>query len=162
MRSRVKWLQYGDRNTKFFCQTAIQRRQGNKVLCLKVEDGSWIKDEGEVTRLKCGGFIFAIRLKALNHIMSDAFGLTQLMSTFGNLAHGKVPFILPMWERHFLDALDPPESLSHTTSMANWKAPTLRHWKTWFNIPFSSATMKFLLFVGSSHSTFANAPNSNF
>ncbi|XP_047950987.1 benzyl alcohol O-benzoyltransferase-like [Salvia hispanica] len=60
----------------------------------------------QVTRLKCGGFIFAIRL---NHTMSDAFGLVQFMSAVGVLACGaEAPSIPPVWERHLLTARDPP------------------------------------------------------
>ncbi|XP_022728565.1 benzyl alcohol O-benzoyltransferase-like [Durio zibethinus] len=60
----------------------------------------------QVTRLKCGGFIFAIRF---NHVMSDAAGLKQFMSTMGEMARGLVTTsIPPVWERHLLDARDPP------------------------------------------------------
>ncbi|KAJ9185657.1 hypothetical protein P3X46_005259 [Hevea brasiliensis] len=60
----------------------------------------------QVTRLKCGGFIFALRL---NHTMSDAPGLVQFMSTVGEMARGaQAPSVLPVWERHFLNARDPP------------------------------------------------------
>ncbi|KAL0423339.1 UNVERIFIED_CONTAM: Benzyl alcohol O-benzoyltransferase, partial [Sesamum radiatum] len=59
-----------------------------------------------VTRLKCGGFIFAIRL---NHTMSDVFGLYQFLSTVGELAAGaEIPSVLPVWQRHLLNARDPP------------------------------------------------------
>ncbi|KAE8679020.1 Benzyl alcohol O-benzoyltransferase [Hibiscus syriacus] len=60
----------------------------------------------QVTRLRCGGFIFALRL---NHIMSDAIGLTLYMSTVGEMARGWLaPSIPPVWERHLLSARDPP------------------------------------------------------
>ncbi|KAJ0970955.1 hypothetical protein J5N97_018914 [Dioscorea zingiberensis] len=39
----------------------------------------------QVTRLSCGGFIFAIRL---NHTMSDAPGLVQFMNAVAEMAHG--------------------------------------------------------------------------
>ncbi|OMO99203.1 hypothetical protein CCACVL1_03891, partial [Corchorus capsularis] len=59
-----------------------------------------------VTRLRCGGFIFALRL---NHCMSDAAGLTQFMSAVGEMARGMLaPSIPPVWERHLLAARDPP------------------------------------------------------
>ncbi|PPD96374.1 hypothetical protein GOBAR_DD06603 [Gossypium barbadense] len=59
-----------------------------------------------VTRFKCGGFIFAHRF---NHNMSDAVGLIQFMSTMGEMARGAVaPSIPPVWERHLLNARDPP------------------------------------------------------
>ncbi|KAL3614992.1 Benzyl alcohol O-benzoyltransferase [Castilleja foliolosa] len=59
----------------------------------------------QVTRLKCGGFIFALRL---NHTMSDAAGLVQFMSAVGELARGASSIsIPPVWERHILNARDP-------------------------------------------------------
>ncbi|KAK8542870.1 hypothetical protein V6N13_136578 [Hibiscus sabdariffa] len=60
----------------------------------------------QVTRLKCGGFIFAIRL---NHTMCDAAGLKQFVSSVAAMARGEAThLILPVWERHLLDAGDPP------------------------------------------------------
>ncbi|GMJ11304.1 hypothetical protein like AT5G17540 [Hibiscus trionum] len=60
----------------------------------------------QVTRLKCGGFIFAIRL---NHVMCDAFGLKQFVSTVAAMAQGEATHLVPpVWERHLLDARDPP------------------------------------------------------
>ncbi|XWS57989.1 hypothetical protein CRYUN_Cryun09bG0220600 [Craigia yunnanensis] len=60
----------------------------------------------QVTRLKCGGFILAIRL---NHVMSDGPGLQQFMATVGEMARGiATPSIPPVWERHLLDSGDSP------------------------------------------------------
>nr|BCK60966.1 benzoyl-CoA transferase 1 [Scoparia dulcis] len=60
----------------------------------------------QVTRLQCGGFIFAIRH---NHTMSDASGLVQFMAAVGELARGAdAPSVPPVWQRHLLDARDPP------------------------------------------------------
>lgn len=65
----------------------------------------------KVTRLKCGGFIFALRL---NHTMSDAAGLVQFMAAVGEIARGaRAPSIPPVWQRHLLNARDPPR-LSRT------------------------------------------------
>ncbi|XP_028798620.1 uncharacterized protein LOC114754051 [Neltuma alba] len=47
-RSRVNWLQDGDRNTKFFHSSTIQRRIKNKVTKLKSDDGRWLEEENEV------------------------------------------------------------------------------------------------------------------
>ncbi|XP_030472300.1 benzyl alcohol O-benzoyltransferase [Syzygium oleosum] len=61
----------------------------------------------QVTRLKCGGFIFAVRL---NHTMCDAPGLVQFMNAVGEMARGAdAPSVLPVWERELLDARDPPQ-----------------------------------------------------
>jgi hypothetical protein len=60
----------------------------------------------QVTRLKCGAFIFALRF---NHTMSDAIGLVQLMMAMAEMAHGaRAPSIQPVWQRHLLNARDPP------------------------------------------------------
>ncbi|KAJ6932127.1 hypothetical protein NC651_007745 [Populus alba x Populus x berolinensis] len=75
----------------------------------------------QVTRLACGGFIFAIRL---NHTMSDSLGLSKFLNTVGELALGaSTPSLLPVWEREILNARKPPrvtcvhheyEQLTHT------------------------------------------------
>lgn len=49
-RSRVKWLTYGDRNSKFFHQTTLLRRRHNKILRLKGSDGEWIKGRADIIR----------------------------------------------------------------------------------------------------------------
>ncbi|XP_017233968.1 benzyl alcohol O-benzoyltransferase [Daucus carota subsp. sativus] len=59
----------------------------------------------QVTRLKCGGFIFALRL---NHTMCDAAGLVQFMTALGEIARGaSVPSIPPVWQRELLNARVP-------------------------------------------------------
>jgi hypothetical protein len=50
-RSRIAWLQEGDRNTKYFHPRASWRRRKNKVRCLKREDGSWTMDSNEMGNL---------------------------------------------------------------------------------------------------------------
>ncbi|KAK4254647.1 hypothetical protein QN277_010000 [Acacia crassicarpa] len=47
-RSRLSWLNCGDRNTKFFHHTVIQRRLRNKVLRLKGEDGVWLEEKNDI------------------------------------------------------------------------------------------------------------------
>jgi len=60
----------------------------------------------QVTRLKCGGFIFALRM---NHTMSDASGMLQLLHALGEISRGmSKPSISPMWRRELLNARDPP------------------------------------------------------
>ncbi|CAL5207969.1 unnamed protein product [Lathyrus oleraceus] len=60
----------------------------------------------QVTRLKCGGFIFAIRI---NHTMSDATGLVQFMNALAEICHGmNEPSISPVWCRELLSARNPP------------------------------------------------------
>ncbi|KAI3676484.1 hypothetical protein L1987_86094 [Smallanthus sonchifolius] len=60
----------------------------------------------QVTRLLCGGFIFAMRL---NHTMSDGQGIVQFMTALGEMARGATtPSTLPIWRRELLFARDPP------------------------------------------------------
>ncbi|KAI9075927.1 hypothetical protein K1719_042128 [Acacia pycnantha] len=49
-RSRIAWLNCGDRNTKFFHSTVIQRRIRNKVLRLKNENGIWMEERADINR----------------------------------------------------------------------------------------------------------------
>ncbi|XP_038900932.1 benzyl alcohol O-benzoyltransferase-like [Benincasa hispida] len=60
----------------------------------------------QVTRLKCDGFIFAMRF---NHTMCDAYGIAQFMTAIVEMAYGAhAPSILPVWERALLNSRDPP------------------------------------------------------
>lgn len=49
-RSRILWLQCGDRNSKFFHNSVIQRRQRNKVLRLKDVNGEWLEEQGDINK----------------------------------------------------------------------------------------------------------------
>ncbi|KAH7841569.1 hypothetical protein Vadar_031667 [Vaccinium darrowii] len=60
----------------------------------------------QVTRLRCGGFIVALRL---NHTMSDAPGLVQFMEAVGEIARGADSIsVQPVWQREHLSARNPP------------------------------------------------------
>ncbi|KAI3923383.1 hypothetical protein MKW98_026976 [Papaver atlanticum] len=60
-----------------------------------------------VTRLTCGGFIFGLRY---NHTICDGQGIHQFMKALVEIARGEIsPSILPVWERHLLNARDPPQ-----------------------------------------------------
>lgn len=47
-RSRVDWLTYGDKNTKYFQMRASMRRRKNKIKSLTKPDGQIVDDENEV------------------------------------------------------------------------------------------------------------------
>ncbi|TYG38146.1 hypothetical protein ES288_D13G198300v1, partial [Gossypium darwinii] len=83
----------------------------------------------QITRLKCGGFIFAIRC---NHIICDGIGLKQFMSTISEMARGATACsISPIWERHLLDAGDPPRVTFHHHEYDEVEPPPpLGHWIT--------------------------------
>ncbi|MED6139212.1 hypothetical protein PIB30_081755 [Stylosanthes scabra] len=60
----------------------------------------------QVTRLKCGGFIFAIRV---NHAICDGIGIAQFIKGIAEIAKGaSKPSITPVWCRDLLYARDPP------------------------------------------------------
>ncbi|KAK9221200.1 hypothetical protein WN944_009626 [Citrus x changshan-huyou] len=61
----------------------------------------------QVTRLTCGGFIFAIRF---NHTMCDAFGLVQFLKAIEDMVRGeRSPTLFPIWQRQILNARNPPQ-----------------------------------------------------
>ncbi|XP_016169574.1 13-hydroxylupanine O-tigloyltransferase-like [Arachis ipaensis] len=60
----------------------------------------------QVTQLKCGSFIFAMRV---NHTMCDGSGYIQFIKAIAEIAQGaSKPKLLPVWCRDLLCARDPP------------------------------------------------------
>ncbi|CAI9099319.1 OLC1v1036114C2 [Oldenlandia corymbosa var. corymbosa] len=47
-KSRNSWLKEGDKNSKFFHATTVQRRKSNGIESLEREDGTWCEGEQEV------------------------------------------------------------------------------------------------------------------
>ncbi|KFK38057.1 hypothetical protein AALP_AA3G064500 [Arabis alpina] len=65
----------------------------------------------QVTRLKCGGFIFALRF---NHTMTDGAGVSLFLKSLCELACGlHTPSVPPVWDRHLLTA-SASASVTHT------------------------------------------------
>ncbi|EEF45042.1 methanol O-anthraniloyltransferase [Ricinus communis] len=61
----------------------------------------------QITRLACGGFVFAVRL---NHVMSDSVGLAKFFKATGEIAKGAcMPSLFPVWQREILSARNPPQ-----------------------------------------------------
>ena len=46
----MNWLNLGDKNTKFFHQSTLQRRKRNKILRIKRGNNEWIEDEKGVIK----------------------------------------------------------------------------------------------------------------
>ena len=60
----------------------------------------------QVTRLRCGGFIFSMRA---NHTMCDAPGMIHFLNAIINMAQGlSRPSLQPIWQRELLNARNPP------------------------------------------------------
>lgn len=49
-RSGVRWLKEGDRNSKFFHQTTLDRRRRNKIVKLRTLDRAWIEEEEDISK----------------------------------------------------------------------------------------------------------------
>ena len=49
LRSRLKWLKWGDKNSNFFHATTVQRRDRNRIQRLQHTTGEWIEGQEEVT-----------------------------------------------------------------------------------------------------------------
>lgn len=62
-RSRLKWLKWGDRNSKFFHATTVQRRGINKILRIKNENSEWVEGTDNI-------------LQAVNHYYTNLFTTT--------------------------------------------------------------------------------------
>ena len=49
-KSRVSWLKEGERNTKFFHRTTIQRRMHNSIIAIKTQEGEKVEEQAEIER----------------------------------------------------------------------------------------------------------------
>ena len=81
-----------------------------QLLCLPESNSAVVVDRPllyvQVTRLRCGGFVFGIQVC---HNLVDAPGVTQFLQAVGELASGmEAPSVRPVWARELLDARDPP------------------------------------------------------
>ncbi|XP_072995151.1 benzyl alcohol O-benzoyltransferase-like [Typha latifolia] len=81
-----------------------------ELLCLPESNKAVVVDRPllyiQVTRLKCGGFIFGFQVC---HNMVDAPGLTQFLTALAEFARGAAtPSVQPVWARELLNARRPP------------------------------------------------------
>lgn len=47
-RSRLKWLKWGDCDSKFFHATTVQRRDRNRLHRIKDENGEWVEGQEDI------------------------------------------------------------------------------------------------------------------
>ncbi|XP_028778309.1 uncharacterized protein LOC114734823 [Neltuma alba] len=52
-KSRCKWLQWGDKNTRYFHATSIARRAKKNIMSLKDDNGVWVQEKGQIQQLAC-------------------------------------------------------------------------------------------------------------
>ncbi|XP_038977290.1 uncharacterized protein LOC120107861 [Phoenix dactylifera] len=55
-KSRVQWIQEGDRNTRFFHQSTVIRRHRNRIRVIRDEDGQLVEDPDSIRRVLEGFF----------------------------------------------------------------------------------------------------------
>lgn len=56
LKSRINWLRWGDKNTKYFHAETIQRRQKNRIQMLKNEEDQWVRGKQQLQHLTTSFF----------------------------------------------------------------------------------------------------------
>ena len=79
-RSRLKWIKWGDRNTKFFHASTIQRRDRNRIQRLKNSNGEWVEGQEEVTRVILEHFQEVYNSTPIQGIEDCVAGLPKLVT----------------------------------------------------------------------------------
>ncbi|GLT63476.1 hypothetical protein SLA2020_360390 [Shorea laevis] len=72
MKSRVQWIQNGDRNSRFFHVSALKRRTCNRILGLKDGSGSWTSDSSIIESIVSSHFK-GLYTTSLAHSFHDTF-----------------------------------------------------------------------------------------
>uniref|UniRef100_A0A803QHJ4 Reverse transcriptase domain-containing protein n=1 Tax=Cannabis sativa TaxID=3483 RepID=A0A803QHJ4_CANSA len=81
-KSRVQWLQEGDRCSKFFMASTIIRRRRNYIQCIKDSaDGDWLRDQDQI---------------------AHCF-LTKFKDIFGKCSSGTTPLVEGLFDKMILD-----------------------------------------------------------
>jgi hypothetical protein len=84
-RSRVNWLQQGDRNTSFFHSFASARRKKNSIKKLRGEDGNWVEGTDQLKPLVFQYFanLFSSEVAQVDPTMMEKINpkVTDLMNT---------------------------------------------------------------------------------
>jgi Reverse transcriptase (RNA-dependent DNA polymerase) len=72
-RSRVSWMTYGDRNTKFFHNSTTMRRRKNLIVSLQRDDETWTDTEKQTRKLLVDYFKKLYNENSQNEIQLEAF-----------------------------------------------------------------------------------------
>lgn len=107
-RSKVNWLHYGDRNTKFFHQKATRRKCTNLINSLQNDEGFWTTNDNELGQLLFNYF--------LNLFTASQINLSTIYSTrFTPLTRASYSILsAPFTVQEIQDAVN---------KMDPWKAP---------------------------------------
>lgn len=83
MKSRTEWIIAGDKNTKFYHLTTLNRRATNKILSLLKTDDTWTFNPSEIHSLISSNFQ---ELFSSSHDCSfhDSFGFSEAEATDHN------------------------------------------------------------------------------
>lgn len=108
-RSRLKWLKWGDRNSKKFHATTLQRRGRNKLLKIKSEAGVWAEGTYHI-------------LQAVEEYYSDLFTTTGPRDIEQGV--GAIPNLVPSdCNEAIHDQVSNKEVKQAIDSMGELKAP---------------------------------------
>ncbi|WCJ23872.1 hypothetical protein M5689_005873 [Euphorbia peplus] len=108
-KSRVNWILFGDKNTKFFHSSTLIRRRRNKIEGLQGDDGVWVWDSMQLMEMAHNFYI---------NLFSADGGIQQRLHTGCSF---------PSWQPGALDSIGSPftdvEVKKAIFSMAPLKAP---------------------------------------
>ncbi|XP_057453159.1 uncharacterized protein LOC130745025 [Lotus japonicus] len=108
-RSRLKWIQFGDKNPKFFHATTVQRRDRNRLERLKDDNGTWregksqileafhqhysniYKSEGTQQIDRCLGSVPRKVTDELNELLIEEVSYEEIVEALNSLGSMKAP-----------------------------------------------------------------------
>ncbi|KAK8636045.1 hypothetical protein V6N13_004755 [Hibiscus sabdariffa] len=74
-KSRMDWIQFGDRNTKYFHVKAVTRHRRKKITMLKIDSDEWCDDQ---VRLREAASVFFATLFTVSTPSPEAFPISGL------------------------------------------------------------------------------------
>lgn len=80
-KSRLKWLVFGDHNTKLFHSTTIIQRRKNKDETIQKDDGSWVSNPNELKELVVCCYKFFFRTWFINLLCYRVVSISDVASS---------------------------------------------------------------------------------